>query len=493
MTQTWNRIQTQIPVLAGLAFAAIILLAAVTAWDVHSMSRAEDDEVQRQASLLVATFRLRGAIGTELALVGQMPGPPAPEQVAEATVAMEGVNAAARALLAIPGHPVPPEDVAAVETLNRALMAPIFNGGTGRRAYPWEARAALLARTESLVRQAEAALADLHAEVNRRERQVLGRLAAVAILALVTFSALCFLLVTRVIRPLASLQAAAHRIGAGDFGARIGVPATGEFADVARAFNDMVVRIEESISQLREANDALMLSNQAKSQFLNTVSHELRTPLSTIVGYAEFLEDGLAGPLNSEQANYLGEIQAGARRLTLLVDDLLDVARIDAGTFHLELRDVDLREKVDQALRSLVPQARAKRIRVDANLPATCAVVLMDPARIEQVLLILIGNAIKFTPIDGKVLVNVNRTDQAVEVAVQDTGIGIPASQLSRVFDKFYQVDPSTTRDFGGAGLGLYISRAIVEAHGGHISVQSQEGQGSRFAFDLPANPPKVA
>jgi PAS domain S-box-containing protein len=243
--------------------------------------------------------------------------------------------------------------------------------------------------------------------------------------------------------------------------------------------------------ELEEANRQLQALDRIKGSFLNLVSHELRTPLSSVLGYSEFLEDELAGALNAQQHAFVGEIQAGARRLVRLVDDLLDYARLEAGTFRLMPREVDIRDTIAEVVSSLRPLATAKRIELGLFLPNEHCPVYVDPQRINQVVTNLLGNAIKFTQEGGQVNIVHECEGVGVRVSICDNGIGIPQSHLDRLFDKFYQVDPSTTREKGGAGLGLSIAKALVDAHGGEIGVESLPGVGSNFFFTLPINTSK--
>lgn len=238
------------------------------------------------------------------------------------------------------------------------------------------------------------------------------------------------------------------------------------------------------IEQLKQV-DAL------KVDFLNAVSHELRTPLSSILGYAEFLEDEMGGDLTAEQRKYVLGISNGADRLRHLVDDLLDFARLEAGTFRMAPQDVDIHQVVDLALRSLEPQIASAGVSLETDLPPEPLNVRIDPARVEQIILNLVGNSIKFTMAGGHIKVVVKRQNDELILAVQDTGIGITADCLPRIFEKFFQVDPSMTRTRGGAGLGLTIAKALAEAHGGRIQAESTPGEGSTFWFTMPMTPPR--
>lgn len=237
---------------------------------------------------------------------------------------------------------------------------------------------------------------------------------------------------------------------------------------------------------LRQQNEQLKELDRLKSSFVSSVSHELRTPLSSIMGFAEFLEEEVGGSLSPEQHGFVAQLQAGAQRLNHLVDDLLDFARLESGDFRLMPREGDLTEKVRDIVTSFQPQARRAQLQLETTMPPSPVVVTMDAERIGQVVANLVGNALKFTPAGGKVTVAVLPDSSQVRVEVRDTGVGIAPEHLEKLFQKFYQVDPTLTREKGGAGLGLAIARALIHAHGGDMGVLSRVGHGSTFWFTLP-------
>ncbi len=245
-------------------------------------------------------------------------------------------------------------------------------------------------------------------------------------------------------------------------------------------------RLRTSEAKLRRQYEELQQLARLKDDLVNAVSHELRTPLTSIRGFAEFLEDDLAGTLTPPQRVYVGQIQEGALRLQRLVDDLLDFARIEAGSFRLARQEADLARITREMTESLRPQARLKGLALHVEIPADAVPTVVDPGRIGQVIINLISNAIKFTPAGGEITVRLAALPDRVRFEVRDTGIGIAPEHLPMLFEKFYQVETSTTRETGGAGLGLSISQALVEAHGGSIGAESELGVGSLFWFELP-------
>jgi PAS domain S-box-containing protein len=249
-----------------------------------------------------------------------------------------------------------------------------------------------------------------------------------------------------------------------------------EITELKQAQEDLIRRTIEL--EQAKAFDRL------KSSFVNSITHDLRTPLTTIRGYTEFLEDEVAGPLEPRQRDFVQEIERSAGRLEHLVNDLLDFARLEAGIFRLQAEPSDLRAKIDAIVDSLSPQAKAARLRIAVDAPASLPVV-MDPARIERVLMNMISNAIHFTPAGGTVLVRARRQGDHLLCEIVDSGIGIAPEDLPRLFQPFAQLEAGMRRKTG-TGLGLSISKALVEAHGGTVGVRSRLGEGSVFWFTLP-------
>lgn len=250
----------------------------------------------------------------------------------------------------------------------------------------------------------------------------------------------------------------------------------------ARARDDERLRLRSR--ELEDANQRLEEAIRLKNEFVKLVAHELRTPLTAIRGYAEFLSEGIGGELSETQGEFVEQIHLGAERVVMLVDDLLDFARLDAGTFTLHPKPINLSESVSAVLDSFVPQAQAKELTLEAVTPATPVRMTVDPGRVMQVLSNLIGNALKHTPSGGRISVSVQATADGARVEVSDTGSGIAPVHLPRLFERFFQVDPGKGKR-EGAGLGLFISKVLVEAHGGEIGVESTRGSGSRFWFTL--------
>ncbi len=249
----------------------------------------------------------------------------------------------------------------------------------------------------------------------------------------------------------------------------------------------LAVRNAQFGQELKTTHDDLLRLDRLKNDFLATMSHELRTPLTSIIGYTDMMLSGMAGEVGNAQKTYLRAVLNSSEALLSLINDLLDLTKIQAGRMDLRLAPVDLSTAVAASLAVVEPQARERRIRLCTTVPSTLPPVLADPARLEQILVNLLSNAIKFSPehapvgIEGRSL-----TPGWVEVLVTDKGQGIAEEDAGRIFERFSQLDSDSTRRHGGTGLGLAITRDLVELHGGSITVRSQPRAGSTFAFTIP-------
>jgi signal transduction histidine kinase len=232
---------------------------------------------------------------------------------------------------------------------------------------------------------------------------------------------------------------------------------------------------------LQEAQSA----SQAKSQFLATMSHELRTPLTAIIGYDELLLNEVWGAVNDRQRQQLERIRVSAWHLVTIIDQILTFSRAEAGREQAQRDPVELTQLVRETLIMLEPQALAKELRLEVDLPGQPVWTQSDAGKLRQILLNLAGNAVKFTE-QGSVHVSLVPSDQTVEVIIRDTGAGVAPRDLERIFDPFTQVDQSNTRSQGGTGLGLTVSRRLARLLGGDVRVESELGRGSIFIMTLP-------
>ena len=236
---------------------------------------------------------------------------------------------------------------------------------------------------------------------------------------------------------------------------------------------------------LEQKSRELEVASQHKSEFLANMSHELRTPLNAIIGFSEVLSERMFGELNEKQEEYLKDIYASGMHLLSLINDILDLSKIEAGRMELELMDFDLPAALDSAL-TLVRQRAARRgISLDSNVDERLGQIQADERKIRQVVLNLLSNAIKFTPEGGRIEVGAVPRDGSVEVSVSDTGIGIAPEDQEAVFEEFRQVG-TAEKKAEGTGLGLTLCRKFIELHGGRIWVKSQVGAGSTFGFTIP-------
>jgi PAS domain S-box-containing protein len=249
--------------------------------------------------------------------------------------------------------------------------------------------------------------------------------------------------------------------------------------------------IKNLLARVEHDNEELRRLDKLKNEFISIVAHDLRTPLTSITGYLRLLTDPRLGSLDSQQTEFVGLAYKNAKRLNNLVANFLDLSVMEQGELKLKTREIKLNEVVLEAIKALMNLAEVKHIRLIADLPETGPSVMADPDKMEQVYINLLGNAVKFTPQNGSITVGVRLEAKDGQPGVlgwvKDTGPGIPAKEVEKVFEKFYQIENEETKMVIGTGLGLTICRRIIEAHGGRIWVESIEGQGSNFMFFIPS------
>jgi signal transduction histidine kinase len=228
-----------------------------------------------------------------------------------------------------------------------------------------------------------------------------------------------------------------------------------------------------------------------KSDFVSHVSHELRTPLTAIKGAVDLVLREVAGPLTEKQVHYLTRVRSNTQHLAGLINDLLDLSKIESGKIEVKSSRVSLSSLVHEVVEAFRPVAAEKVIALEATILEPSILVWADRDKIDQVLTNLIGNALKFTPVQGRVVSTSRNGHESVQVSVSDTGLGVPPDEKEKIFAKFYRVPEINGGNSKGTGLGLAIAKALVELHRGRIWVESEEGRGSTFSFTLPISGPQ--
>ena len=327
------------------------------------------------------------------------------------------------------------------------------------------------------------------------------------VLLLVAFlllaAATAVLLARRLVRPIESIQAAAAKIGSGSLEQRISIPSQDELGALAEEFNRMAERLQEShaslerkveertrelaraLAELDEKGRQLEAASRHKSEFLANMSHELRTPLNAILGFSQVLRARMYGDVNEKQEEYLDDIIASGNHLLALINDVLDLSKVESGQFELVVAPFSLREALESGVVMVREQAMRDRVGVALSAPPEVDPVTGDERRIRQVIVNLLSNAVKFTPAGGAVDVRASRVNGVVKVSVSDTGPGIAPADHERIFEEFRQTDAGAGQA-EGTGLGLALSKRLVELHGGRIWFDSEVGRGTTFVFTLP-------
>jgi signal transduction histidine kinase len=261
-----------------------------------------------------------------------------------------------------------------------------------------------------------------------------------------------------------------------------------EIVELLRTFatqSALAIQNARLFREIEEKSHQLEVASQHKSEFLANMSHELRTPLNAIIGFSEVLTDRMFGELNEKQEEYLKDIYASGTHLLSLINDILDLSKIEAGRMELELADFDLPTAIENALMLVRERAGRRSIALRTDIDNRVGQIHADERKVRQVVLNLLSNAIKFTPEGGQIEVGAVPKDGFVEVSVTDTGVGIAPEDQEKVFEEFQQVGTAEKKAVG-TGLGLTLCRKFIELHGGRIWVQSQVGVGSTFTFSIP-------
>ncbi len=317
-------------------------------------------------------------------------------------------------------------------------------------------------------------------------------------LAIVVF----YLITTRLIlQPVRVLKNTAEKVAAGDLAIRSAISTGDEFEQLSETFNTMLTTLKNSqdqleasnrsldtrVGELAQSNVDLFTANRVKSEFLTNVSHELRTPLNAIIGFAELLSNSESLRGDAKLARYLENIQNSARQLLDLINDLLDLAKIEAGKVVLRQERINVPDVCESLINFMKPLAQKKGIEVTLTVDKDIPLVQTDPGRFGQILYNFVSNAVKFTPQDGKIKIAVENADpRHVRVSVSDTGPGIAPEHQAEIFEKFHQLDASVTRQHSGTGLGLAISRELATLLQGKIELVSALGKGATFSLVVP-------
>ena len=337
---------------------------------------------------------------------------------------------------------------------------------------------------EGMARQREATI-----RANRRAFYLMGGFVLASLLLALLLG---FVISWSFILPVREAQGVLDRIAKGDFSTTVIVDNRDEFGALAGRMNNMSAELRrlyeeerEAARQLETLNSQLARASQAKSEFLANMSHELRTPMNAILGFTEMILDDIYGDVPPEVRGPIQDVRTCGQQLLRLINDVLDLSKIEAGRMELSLTDYSVQEVVETARTSLRSLADEKGLEFTADVQPDIPLAYGDGKRITQCLTNLVGNALKFTK-RGGVEIGARLEGDFVVYSVVDTGIGIPSDQLDHIFGEFRQVDASISREFGGTGLGLSITKTFVELHGGRIWVESEPGRGSTFRFAIP-------
>jgi len=335
----------------------------------------------------------------------------------------------------------------------------------------------------------------LFVEQDRQEAFVLVRSMRTMIMYLVMAVLFLVVLVSIIVarsitKPLAELTRGADKIGSGNLDYKVKVKSKDELGALAADFNHMTENLKRTLAsrdELDKANQKLRLMDKTKDEFLSIVTHDLRSPLVPIDGFSDMMKDGLLGEMSEQQKHYAGRIKAQSLKMRAMIDHILDYTRIEFGTLRLSSEIFSLNEQISENMEEIKPAAEQKNQQISLDLPTEELAVNADRSMINRVIANLLGNAVKYTPENGKIAVALKRDQGLAVFSVQDSGQGIGKVQLERIFEKFYMIEEKTAREKGSLGLGLHICKSFIEANHGKVWAESEgEGKGAKFIFTLP-------
>ena len=318
----------------------------------------------------------------------------------------------------------------------------------------------------------------------------LARTAAFMVVGLALAALAAVYLAGRLTRPIRRLHQGVQSIRAGSLGTRVSIDTDDELQSLAERFNAMADSVQESHATLEtrvaDKTRDLELANRHKSEFLANMSHELRTPLNAIIGFSEVLADQMFGELNAKQMEYARDIHGSGHHLLTLINDILDLSKIEAGRLELAVAEFDVGAAIANAATLLRERCQRQGVTLGIDVDAGVRTWVTDPRRFKQILVNLLSNAVKFTPAGGSVTVRARIEGERLVVAVSDTGIGIAAADMPVIFEPFRQVGADGRSKAEGTGLGLSLVRSLIEIQHGTLDVRSRPGEGSTFEFRLP-------
>ena len=292
------------------------------------------------------------------------------------------------------------------------------------------------------------------------------------------------------VNPLLELNAGAKKISDGNFTHVIHLTVGGEFSELARQFNFMALKLnkvyQEQEEKINIRTKDLVAANKHKSEFLANMSHELRTPLNAIIGFSEIMGQEMFGELNNKQKEYVNDIANSGKHLLSLINDILDLSKVEAGRMELHQTTIDMNHIIPEAISIVNELAKNRNINIIYSTIENLKHLIADERKIKQIILNLISNAIKFTPENGSITIKTEDKEKYLEVSITDTGIGISPEDQKKLFQSFKQVGTDITRKAQGSGLGLALAKQFVELHGGRIWVRSEINKGTSFIFTIP-------